>query len=335
MTAPVALDLDKFDKVRSLMTGGATPGERFAAKTCAEAMARAAGLTFAKACTKADMAKAKPAPIPRPASPAESFVAAMNAMMNTPEAKAERAERETKRQARCRELLETYGSEDAVWADTPEERILREACRPIIRKRDVIGGQVDTLAGWNGVYADMPQEVREVISIAIPMPTAVAGVWAERRAWDQLYDDRAAFDPATDHWIWARARTYILEAALDTMPAGSFDDVLARISWMDAINDQGWSRDCREDAVLLTTLRADVERMAVQSGRGNGVPGSEAPSASASVQSGHGTAAERRRAVVAMLANPATASLPDREIARRVGVSPTTVGKLRRSGGHT
>ncbi len=60
-----ALDLDRFGKVRTLMSGGSTAAEREAAKTRAEAMARAAGLTFAKACTKADAAKVKPvAPAP-------------------------------------------------------------------------------------------------------------------------------------------------------------------------------------------------------------------------------------------------------------------------------
>ena len=42
------------------------------------------------------------------------------------------------------------------------------------------------------------------------------------------------------------------------------------------------------------------------------------------------TAGDRRRAVLAALVDPVTSALSAREIARRVGVSPTTVGNLRR-----
>lgn len=53
----------------------------------------------------------------------------------------------------------------------------------------------------------------------------------------------------------------------------------------------------------------------------------QAPSA------GPATATARREEVLRLLSNPDTASLSDREIARRVGVSPTTVGTLRKRAG--
>ena len=52
------------------------------------------------------------------------------------------------------------------------------------------------------------------------------------------------------------------------------------------------------------------------------------------VQTGHhATATARRAEVERLLSDPATATLPDRKIARRVGVSPQTVGNIRRRAG--
>lgn len=56
---PSRLDLDKLRKVRALMTGGATAGERQAARTKAEAVATRAGMTLGKALSKLDA----PAPV--------------------------------------------------------------------------------------------------------------------------------------------------------------------------------------------------------------------------------------------------------------------------------
>lgn len=322
MTA--TLDLERFAKVRTLMTGGATPGERYAAKTRAEALAQAAGLTFGKACAQADAKPSTAAPAFKspPASQAETFAAAMNAVFNTPEARAERAEREVKRQARCRELLEQYGTEDAVFADCDREAALKQACLAIITKTPVSNGTIDTLAGWDGPGSTMPAIVRETVSAAFPLPDTVVGTWAEYQHWEKRIDDMTAFAPDVDHAPWVRARRYVLEARLDTLPAVDLADVLARLSWMECVNGQGWSRDVHEDARVLATLRADVERMAES---GQTAPGHVAP-----VQNGSGTAAERRRAVLSMLGSPDTCGLSDREIGRRVGVSPTTVGSLRR-----
>lgn len=56
------LDIEKFRKVHRLMTGGATGGERAAAKARATAMARRAGLTLLDAVCKLDaVPDAKPA----------------------------------------------------------------------------------------------------------------------------------------------------------------------------------------------------------------------------------------------------------------------------------
>ncbi|WP_232847450.1 hypothetical protein [Xanthobacter oligotrophicus] len=53
-------DIEKLRKVRGLMTGGATEGERAAARSRAEAIAKAAGLTLAEAMSKLDTAPPPP-----------------------------------------------------------------------------------------------------------------------------------------------------------------------------------------------------------------------------------------------------------------------------------
>lgn len=144
---PSRLDLDKLRKVRALMTGGATAGERQAARIKAEAVATRAGMTLAEALSKLDA--------PAPASSA-NFFAGFDDWMEAREpgwkaAKAERlSERERKRLARCRELLAEFGSEEAVFAETEAERRLRLALEPL--EADWHG--MESYGDWNLGRAD-------------------------------------------------------------------------------------------------------------------------------------------------------------------------------------
>ncbi|HMO31240.1 MAG TPA: hypothetical protein PKD06_18165, partial [Enterovirga sp.] len=157
---------------------------------------------------------------------------------------------------------------------------------------------------------------------------------------------------------FVRARIALLEVALDKLPAGSLDDVMARLDWMGIVYESDIYRDASEDAAWLATLRADVARLAegsaqsahpssVQNGQAQGSADCAHPSSerhlhdmgdlgqdraapAAGVHSRHPTASGRRALVMSILDSPETSGLSDREIARRAGVSPTTVGKLRR-----
>lgn len=320
------------------------------------------------------------------------LLARPNGAVSTSRRQHDRARRVSKADRRAVALKE-YGSEDAVWEPCEWEAALERACRPVIVRKPIIGGEMDTLQGWDGGYFDrMPAEVRAAVASAYPLPAAVREAWAELQFWEKLYDDRDAFGDH-DHRVWVRARTAHVEHLLDTLPAKSVKDLLARIDWMEHINNRGFSRDVREDAVLLATLRADVERMGqrireqavhtvntpgaprdgsglshaedhtnwhtpsrspdpkspsagVQNGQGevsNTHPAAErnsAPRNSNDLQQGSAsgayplrrTNADKRRDVLALLnARHEGIPLSDREIARRVGVSPTTVGTIRRS----
>lgn len=317
-----ALDLDRFTKVRTLMTGGATPGERYAAKTRAEALAKKAGISFASACARADAANPKPQG--NPFGSAEGFASAFSDFMNRPEMQAQREASERLRKVKLRAVLKEYGSEEAVFHPSDRERGLEAACKPFVVVKETTGWRIGSLLGWDG-GSKMPPKVWGAVATAYPMPRTVVGLWAEFAAWEKLADDRDAVAEHDAMPVWIRARCLVLENALDVVPASNLDDMLARQSWMEHLNGQGFSRDIHDDTKLLATIRRDLERLARER------PGASVqPSAGAAVQNGRSTAAGRRRAILSMLDDPDTCGLSDREIGRRVGVSPTTVGSLRR-----
>ena len=280
---------------------------------------------------------------PEPPTRAQATADAFNAFFNTPEMRAERAERETKRQAKCRELLAEYGSEDAVWAATDREAALRRACEPLLGSGQT-WNTIYQLDGWGSFESrsQMPGSVRRAVTEAWLLPTTVAEAWAEYEAAEKLDNDRCAFCPDYTPHTWAEARRYILEDLCQTLPARSLHDLRCRLSWMEHVARLDIARSWEEQAPTLQTLRADIERMGtrirgedadVQTGHGD-VCSPDLGTAAPPVHSGQQrrTNANKRRDVLALLnaESSGTGPLTDREIARRVGVSPQTVGNIRR-----
>ncbi|KMO39067.1 hypothetical protein [Methylobacterium aquaticum] len=348
--------LETFAKVRALHDRASTPGEKAAAAGRMEALARSAGMTVAEAVSKLDGATVPPQP--------RSF---FEDLFNSPEQKAWQAERDRERASRRAELLDVYGSQEAVFADTPREAAMRAACEPLITRRPITGGEIDTLDGWSGVFdgrSKLPDSVRDAVSGAWPLPRTVAEAWAEFDEAEALDTDRAVFfyEYSPEHWV--EARRYVLEELLNTLPARSLNDLRARLSWFDYHNAREIHPDPAEERVRLATLRADIERMGarIRERDGNPTPPvevSRSPDpASSPVQSGRPvdppdagnqpceegasrpaypsrrTNAEKRRAVLDLLRSNADDpgnAVSDREIARRAGVSPQTVGNIRRA----
>lgn len=300
--------LETFQKVRALHDRTDSPGEKAAAMLKMQTLARKAGMSVEQAMSTMD------APAPKPPNFFED-------LFNTPEFRASQAKREQERLARCAVLLEEYGSEEAVFADTMLEAALRKACQG--------------LPAWDDFTPHhlMPAAVGEAVAAAWPMPRTVAETWVEYEAAERRADDRCSFDRYYSPEAFMQARRYLLEEILDKEPSQGFEDLQARVAWLEHLNGRGFSRSQEEQTVVLGSLRQDVERLSVQTGRGTEDHRLRSEPMS-SVQSGHRrrTNADKRRDVLALLnaENPGIAPLTDREIARRAGVSPQTVGNIRR-----
>lgn len=309
-------DLATFAKVRALHDSTTNAGEKASAAARMTVLARKAGMTVEEAVSKLDTAE----PIPRTA--AQAATDAFNEFFNSPEMRAQRAEREQERARRRATVLAEYGSEDAVFADTEREAALRAACAPLLvwDKRPEWEGSY-SLGGWadHGGPDTMPAAVREAVMNGWPIPETVAVAWVEYTAAEAIGDARYAFDESYTPHRWVEARHYVLEDMLDTHPAYSLDDLRARMSWLEALSRKEAQWTHKNDLLRFATLRADIERLGVRLREQD----------AAGVQSGNShrlTRTDRHAAIREFLSQ----GLSDREVARRLGISPTTVGAVRR-----
>lgn len=355
MSDHAAFDAARFAKVKAMHDGTTHAGERAAAASRMEAMARSAGMTVEDALSKLDKTHASSA-----------FGANASTSWFDDFLREGRAERERERSERWREVLDEYGTEEAVFEPGPWERALEQACERFTVRLETTGWPIGSLWGWNGSSVKEPApEIVAAVEAAYPMPASVREAWVEFMFWDKLGRDREARGTGCgDRSPPVALREQLIERLLDTMPALSLNDLRARMSWMEWRNDTENAPDPEEERVRLATLRADIERMGrrireqdadaatdpIKSGQctaplGEGQCGrSDEIDAVSGVQSGqdegggvspppqYRTTAERRAAVLELLRSPADTTLSDREIARRVGVSPQTVGNLRRKG---
>lgn len=291
-----------------------------------------------------------PEPRPRPQGPAQAFAESFAEFMNRLDFVAERNEREARRCAEAAEIIARYGSEDAVFEDTTKEAALRAACEPLLGP-DETWSTIYRLDGWGSLDAGdkMPASLREAVSRGWPMPETVVAAWAEFEAADRLMGERCTVEYAYDPHLYVQARGYLLEEILNTLPARSLGDLCARGAWLAFQADAEVAQRPEEHRASIATLRADIERMgqrlreqgeaAVQNGQPASPSASDHPvspcgataqfCAAPSVQSGHPrrpSRAERHAAIRALLCEGHT----DREVARRLGISPTTVGAVRR-----
>ncbi|WP_206612684.1 helix-turn-helix domain-containing protein [Paenirhodobacter populi] len=307
------LDMEKLRKVRALMDGGKTPGERASAKAKATAIAARAGLTLKAALSRLDA--------PAPPQPGNIF-AGFDDWMEEREPgykvreAARRAQREAERLARCRELLAVYGSEDAVFAPTDLEAALRDALAPLTDEGNTLWGYRD-FSFIAGPTPEMWQAMRAAVSV----PETVQEAWAAHVEHEALAAARYAFCPDYTPWEWESAWCSALEYLLDNLRTPTAEGITARLEWMDFLANRDFARGIDPDKAMIAALKADFATF------------------SASVQSGHvqsamqdesqpQRSADRATTVRAMLA--AEPGLSDREIARRVGCSPQTVGNWRR-----
>jgi len=341
-----SVDYERLGKVLAL-AGSDQDGEALAALRKAGGMLKAAGLSFtdiaqklkAPATVQFEHIHWPPPQQPKP-KPKGYTVGGM-----TWESKAayedycarQKAQREAERARYAPQrsaVLAKYGSELAAIARDPREQALHDAAWPWLEGPHVpdapyeylAGRWHDSMGGWKRYdFGKHPvAECRAAIEVALPMPSTVREARDELRYWDdrdheichalECWGDEQLDLPA------AYRRSLVIKLYRDELPVVTLDDLHIRLQF--AASSE-WKADAAE--VAVSNLDA-FERLVVN---GASVP----PCRAESVQTEQPrTASARRRAVLDLLSNPNTATLADREIARRAGVSPSTVGALRRKG---
>lgn len=325
------LDLEKLRKVRGLMTGGATEGERAAARSRAESIAMAAGMSLKVALSKLDTS---------PAAEARSIFEGFDDWMEAKEPgykarqATKHAEREAKDARRRAEVLAAHGSEAAVFARTERETLLDAAIAPLATwdhwtdDDGMVHRFAKTLDGRAGDFwnvKDITPAIREAVTGASPWPATLADALAEVKGWDLLARDRGLFcrHGEWNHYAEVNCRVLLLEDELETSrPIASWDDMQARFDWKRYAHERTWIDPQKRDEPFLERLEADFVILRAHAGAVH-IGQAEASPAT------RRTNAQKRADVLSML--DTQPELSDREISRRAGVSPQTVGNHRRT----
>ncbi|MGI4808941.1 MAG: hypothetical protein ACRYF2_12650 [Janthinobacterium lividum] len=223
-------------------------------------------------------------------------------------------------------VIQRYGSEEAVLAWQPREKLLRQAVEHCCTFKTDRPGWIASINGWRGNLLEKPSRLAtKLISMAYPLPRNITEARAEYDYWMSRNEDirliYAEHDDDLCHVgeeqldLPAILRQDIVEELIATgLQAISAGEVLLRFRYMSELEHL--------DEIQQALLR-DVEYLAAAEMR-------------AVVQNGQDTEGvwrntkQRRSAIEAMLSNVDTRLLADREIARRLGVSPQTVGNIRR-----
>jgi hypothetical protein len=228
-------------------------------------------------------------------------------------------------------VIARYGSREAAIAPCSREKLLRAAVARWAKPLDApMERWTRSLDGWTATSLPrhMPPDIRRAVETAYSLPTTIAGALAELEYWERRDREIAALAPRavegngiTTHLdLPAHARAIVIRRLVEHgVRAQTAQDALARAEYWRARNGRGsWV-----EAALLEDLRhlARLENAAVEREDNLGKP------------THFRTASERREEVMRLVIDPVTANLSDREIARRVGVSPQTVGNLRRRAG--
>lgn len=216
-----------------------------------------------------------------------------------------------KRARQRRSIVRKYGSMARATAPTHHEALVDVAAAPYLLK-----DQNGKLSGWSGEPEPLPAPVAEVIRNALPWPRTLAEAAVELKFWEERDDELGCLfgleECESALSAACSARNALIEDALAfDMHSSSVHDLAHRLRF-------GVKRNWADTRIAEAVLR-DLERLASTGGAHPGWHNMAGERASS-----------RRATVLVMLADPNLARLRDREIARRAGVSPSTVGNIRR-----
>ena len=323
------LDIEKFRKIYAHVQRGVNDGERDNARRLAEKLAASAGMTFDEAVKSID-ASAQ-------ATENEGYGDWRDVFRQTAQ---EKDERRQKRQQKRDAVLARYGNIFRVFEPTDKERKLRRAVSPFSQftpYRTPAGGKsqytskLDKCRKIEIDLGDLSKRARKAIETAYPIPDGLADVLAELIEWDQLAYDRKVFTEQNE-WnldMEVMGRLAVLRNILRNKPASSWDDIQARFEWEAHHWRQQWiwpEEHEREDDEFLKRVQSDL--MALRERYDNQSVQVGQPETSDEIRTMSRSNADIRKAVLSMLY--ASPELSDREISRRVGVSPQTVNNWRR-----
>ena len=162
-----------------------------------------------------------------------------------------------------------------------------------------------------GIRRDAPADLLARARNAWPFPTDLHEARREHDAWTKRERDANDRNPAGSTLTAAcqLRMEMVRELLMGGMPAHSAAEAWVRFEWLKSSTMMTW--DDQEIGVVMADLQGLAAAEADAERRGT-------------------TASSRRKMLEDLLRNPTTTGLPDRDIARRVGVSPQTVGNARR-----
>jgi len=266
----IAFDVDKFRKVRALADAGSTAGERAAATSRLEAMARKAGLSLEEALLRDDAHQRDTANPWSKDAYWEGFWEHLQENARKEQEKkraaaeeqmADRwAEEALKEKARFEATERIYGPYEAAMAETELERFLREALEPMAvwKKYDNSDGiYIDGYGDWTRGHPSKP--VMDALDRAYALPTDIFGAWEEYSQWVALDERRFAYSSYYETPLHVYCRKAALESILDTMPVGHWGDLDLRMRWRRYQIDRWHSVD--DELAFLKRLEADLETL--------------------------------------------------------------------------
>jgi hypothetical protein len=207
--------------------------------------------------------------------------------------------------------------------ETDLERHLRVSLAPLAEEAGFGMAENPWICGYAGWRSgrDPTPALLDALEAAYPFPDTIAAVWGEHCSWQKLRNDRAAAMAGYEFPAHVAARIAALEFVMDNIPDPTAEGLRARFAWLSHLSKSDAYRTCAEDSQLAQRLAVDFEGFAkaVQPARHL-----ESSPAATSRQ----TQADRRAAVLSILGT--APDLSDREIGRRVGVSPQTVSNWRK-----
>ncbi|MBO9168345.1 winged helix-turn-helix domain-containing protein [Rhizobium sp. L245/93] len=232
------------------------------------------------------------------------FASVMDEYLKSDGFKSMAAEQELKNVQRRRDLLKAYGDQEAVLEPSALEVSLHDA----VSAYPVIDGGLPT----HFRYEDLSPLLRTIFAEIEPVHASPAEAMTELEEWRRVHRDRQAFF-CYDHDWWIDGRKRVLEHIVDTYPVTSLADVQARIQLWKLRSDAGDILSPDQEAALQQQLLDDIGDL---QSRGSANAGDVLR-----------TATDRTEEVCRIL--KARPDLSNREIARRVHVSPQTVANHR------